>query len=145
SKAREILHYFITFILAPLFFVSLGMRVNFIAHFDWQICLFILVIAFIGKFAGGILGARMCRFSWNESFAVGFAMNTRGSLEIVLGSLALQAKLIDEKIFVGLVLMTFVTIVVAGPAISFFLKRHDVANGTNDRFKKETPLEMIIP
>ncbi|MEO5571416.1 MAG: cation:proton antiporter, partial [Bacteroidia bacterium] len=42
SKAREILHYFITFILAPLFFVSLGMRVNFIAHFDWQICLFIL-------------------------------------------------------------------------------------------------------
>ncbi|MEP7171717.1 MAG: cation:proton antiporter, partial [Bacteroidota bacterium] len=144
SQARDILHYFITYILAPLFFVSLGMRVNFIENFDWRICLFILAIAFIGKFVGGVIGARMSRFSWNKSYAVGFAMNTRGSLEIVLGSLALQAKLINEKIFVGLVLMTFVSIVIAGPAISFFLKKHDLAMGTNSRFNKENEAEMYI-
>jgi len=59
---------------------------------------------------------------------VGFAMNTRGSMEIVLGLLALQAKIIDEKIFVALVLMTFTTILVAGPALRYFLVRHDKFN-----------------
>jgi hypothetical protein len=47
------------------------------------------------------------------------------SQEIVLGLVALQAKLIDERIFVGLLVMTFVTILIAGPAIKYFLKRHD--------------------
>ena len=42
-------------------------------------------------------------------------MNSRGSQEIVLGALALQAKIIDEPIFVGLILMTVVTILMAGP------------------------------
>jgi Kef-type K+ transport system membrane component KefB len=50
-------------------------------------------------------------------------MNARGSQEIVLGMLALQAKIIDERIFVGLVVMTMVTILIAGPVMKFYLDR----------------------
>jgi Kef-type K+ transport system membrane component KefB len=55
--------------------------------------------------------------------AIGFTMNARGSQEIVLGLIALNAGLITEKIFVGLVVMTFITIMMAGPMMKFFLNR----------------------
>ncbi len=125
KNSREILYQFITNIFAPLFFVSIGLRVNFIANFDWRICLLILSIASAGKIMGGTIGAKLSGFRTNKALAVGFGMNARGSMEIVLGLLALQTRIIDERVFVGLVLMTIITVIAAGPAISFFLKRHD--------------------
>jgi Kef-type K+ transport system membrane component KefB len=124
-KARETLHQFVTFLLAPLFFVSIGLRVDLVRDFDPVICAFILTVACLGKLIGGSIGAYLSGFKINKAFAVGFAMNARGSMEIVLGLLALQAKIINEKIFVGLVFMTFVTILIAGPALRYFLQRHE--------------------
>ncbi|MBA3649686.1 MAG: cation:proton antiporter [Chitinophagales bacterium] len=137
DKSRDVLHQFITNIFAPLFFASIGLRVNFITNFDWKICLFILSIASIGKILGGTLGARLSGFKINKALAVGFGMNARGSMEIVLGLLALQAKIIDEKVFVGLVVMTIVTVMVAGPMITFFLRRHDAVIGYEAQLKHQ--------
>jgi Kef-type K+ transport system membrane component KefB len=67
----------------------------------------------------------MSGMSRNESYAVAFGMNARGSQEIVLGTLALQAKIIDEPIFVGLVVMTVVTILIAGPLMKYFLAKEE--------------------
>jgi Kef-type K+ transport system membrane component KefB len=50
-------------------------------------------------------------------------MNSRGSQEIVLGTLALQAKIIDEPIFVGLIVMTVITILMAGPVMKYYLAK----------------------
>ncbi len=125
DEAKETLHLFVVNLLAPLFFVSIGLRVNFIQDFDLFICFFILIIASIGKLLGGFIGARLSGFKTNKAIAVGFAMNARGSMEIVLGMLALQAGIINEKVFVGLVVMTFVTILIAGPALRYFLNRHE--------------------
>ena len=69
----------------------------------------------------------MSGMSKNESYAVAFGMNARGSQEIVLGTLALQAKIIDEPIFVGLVVMTVVTILMAGPLMKYYLEKNKVA------------------
>ncbi|MEO6166136.1 MAG: cation:proton antiporter [Chitinophagales bacterium] len=124
-KSKDMLHEFVSNLLAPLFFVSIGLRVNFIKDFDAFICIFVLLIACLGKLIGGFIGARLSGFKTNKAIAVGFAMNARGSMEIVLGMLALQAGIINEKMFVGLVVMTFVTILIAGPAIRYFLNRHE--------------------
>ncbi len=42
----------------------------------------------------------------------------------MVGTLALQAKIIDEPIFVGLVVMTIVTILIAGPLMKYYLHKH---------------------
>ena len=86
----------------------------------------ILLIACIAKIVGAGLGSRMSGMTKNESLAVAFGMNARGSQEIVLGMLALQAKIINEPIFVGLVVMTIVTIVMAGPLMKYFLMKDKV-------------------
>ncbi len=123
-RTREMLHDIVTYIFAPLFFVSIGFRVNFLENFDWSIIAFILVISIFGKIGGGYIGARMGKFSKNEAMAIGFAMNARGSQEIVLGLIALNAGIITDQVFVGLVVMTFVTIMMAGPLMKYFLERH---------------------
>jgi Kef-type K+ transport system membrane component KefB len=133
EKAKDTLHDIVTYVFSPLFFVSIGLKVNFVSNFDWVIVLFVLAISIFGKVLGGFIGARLSGFKQNKAIAVGFGMNARGSQEIVLGLVALQAKIIDEKIFVGLVVMTFVTILMAGPGIRYFLRRHEVINGIPDQ------------
>ncbi|HRG59001.1 MAG TPA: cation:proton antiporter [Bacteroidia bacterium] len=121
EKAREIIYQFVTNIFAPLFFVSIGLRVNFIENFNLSLVLLVLVVAYIGKVSGASIGARMGGFTRKEALAVGFGMNARGAMEIILGTLALQAGLINETIFVALVIMALVTSLTSGPLMKLYL------------------------
>jgi len=126
DRHKLILHQFTVNIMAPLFFASIGLRLNFIANFNLEVVLIILTIASLAKLVGAWIGSRMSGLSKNESIAVAFGMNARGSQEIVLGLIALQVKIIDEKVFEGLVVMTLVTVIVSGPAMKrYFLKDRD--------------------
>jgi Kef-type K+ transport system membrane component KefB len=123
ERAKEIVHQFINNIFAPLFFVSIGLRVNFVTNFDAVLTLVILAIAFTGKIVGSGLGARLGGFSWKESLAAGFGMNARGAMEIILGLIALENGLINEKVFVSLVIMALITSMTAGPLMKWSLNR----------------------
>jgi Kef-type K+ transport system membrane component KefB len=123
EKAKEIVHQFINNIFAPLFFVSIGLKVNFLSNFDPWITLVIIVIAFAGKLIGCGFGARLGGFSRNESLAAGFGMNARGAMEIILGLIALESGLINETIFVSLVIMALVTSISSGPLMRWALGR----------------------
>jgi Kef-type K+ transport system membrane component KefB len=123
ERAKEIVHQFINNIFAPLFFVSIGLRVNFFLNFDLGLTLIILAIAFTGKIVGSGLGTRLGGFSWKESLAAGFGMNARGAMEIILGLIALENGLINEKVFVSLVIMALITSMTSGPLMKWSLSR----------------------
>jgi Kef-type K+ transport system membrane component KefB len=123
ERAKEIVHQFINNIFAPLFFVSIGLRVNFFLNFDLGLTLIILAIAFTGKIVGSGLGTRLGGFSWKESLAAGFGMNARGAMEIILGLIALENGLINEKVFVSLVIMALITSMTSGPLMKWSLAR----------------------
>jgi Kef-type K+ transport system membrane component KefB len=122
EKAREIIHQFVTNIFAPLFFVSIGLSVNFIENFNWLIVVIILVLAYVGKVAGAGIGAYLGGFTKKESLAIGFGMNARGAMEIILGNLALNAGLINETVFVALVIMALITSLSSAPLMRKFLE-----------------------
>jgi Kef-type K+ transport system membrane component KefB len=132
ERLQNILHQFVVNIIAPLFFASIGLRVNFVANFNIEIVGIILLIACLAKLIGAGAGARMSGMNKNESFAVAFGMKSRGSQEIVLGTLALQAKIIDEPIFVGLVVMTVISILMAGPLMKYYLAKNDAVEAANN-------------
>ena len=52
EKTRDIIQQFVNNIFAPLFFVSIGFKVNFIKNFDWKIVSLILVLAIVSKLIG---------------------------------------------------------------------------------------------
>jgi len=123
ERAKEIIHQFINNIFAPLFFVAIGLKVNFAANFDVWLTLVILFIAFVGKIAGSGLGAWLGGFSKAEALVIGFGMNARGAMEIILGSIALENKLINEKVFVSLVVMALLTSMTSGPLMRWCLQK----------------------
>ncbi len=135
EKTREMIQQVVTNIFAPLFFVSIGLRVDFIAHFDFMLVAIIILIAFFGKVAGSGLGAYWGGLNKNDSLAIGFGMNSRGAMEIILGLLALQSGLIHERVFVALVIMAFLTSLTSGPLMSLFLRYR----------KKLTLKELVTP
>jgi Kef-type K+ transport system membrane component KefB len=55
---------------------------------------------------------------WKQSAIVGVALNSRGAMEIILATIAKDAGLIDDRLFVALTIMALVTSVLSGPIMS---------------------------
>jgi Kef-type K+ transport system membrane component KefB/mannitol/fructose-specific phosphotransferase system IIA component (Ntr-type) len=123
QRTRATISEFISSFFAPLFFASIGLSVDFLSHFDAGLCALVLAIACLGKVLGCGAGARLAGLTRHESWAIGFALNARGSMEIILGLTALRAGLIGERMFVALVVMALVTSLMSGPAIRRILGR----------------------
>ncbi len=122
EKTKFLVHQFITNIFAPLFFVSIGLKVNFFQAFDPIIVIVILVLGFLGKIIGCGFGAKISGFNNKESLSIGFAMNSRGVLEIVLSLVAIQSGIITEEIFVAIIILVLSSSVLAGPLMSYFTR-----------------------
>jgi len=123
EHTRATIHQFVSAIFAPLFFASVGLRIDFVRNFDPVLVLAILLIACAGKLLGCGVAARWSGMQWRESLAVGVGMNSRGAMEIVLGLLALRSGLIGERMFVALVVMALVTSMGSGPLMERILRR----------------------
>lgn len=123
QRTKAILDHFISFIFAPLFFASIGLTVNFATNFRLPLVLAVLAVACVGKLAGCSFAGRLAGFSHRESLAIGFGMNARGAMAIILGLLALQAGLIGEEMFVAIVVMSLITSMSAGGVMQRLLRR----------------------
>jgi Kef-type K+ transport system membrane component KefB len=106
-------------LLAPLFFASIGLRVDLTAIAAVPLFLILLIaIAFAGKLVGSGLPALWIGLNRRESLAVGIGMSARGAVEFVVLSIAYEAGLffqgdnsepIVAHLFSSLVLMAVVT------------------------------------
>ncbi|MCP3176125.1 MAG: cation:proton antiporter [Desulfuromonadales bacterium] len=122
ERTRTTIDQFVSFIFAPLFFASIGLKVNFAANFDLLLTMTVLSLALSGKVIGSALGGRLGGLSKRDSLAVGFGMSAQGTMGIILGVLALQYGLISEQVFVSLVVMALITSLVSGPMLQGILR-----------------------
>ncbi|MBF0593180.1 MAG: cation:proton antiporter [Nitrospirae bacterium] len=121
NKMHDCLRKVVMSVFAPLYFVSVGLGVNLIKKFDMTLVLIVLLIATIGKTGGILLGGRISELSTRESLAVGFGMNARGAVGIILVTSAYQAKIIDERVYAALLVMAMVTSLISGPIMKKIL------------------------
>jgi Kef-type K+ transport system membrane component KefB len=117
GKAHETLYQVANYLFAPLYFVSIGLRADFAANFDLPLVIILVLVASLGKIGGATLGAWISKMPPREALAVGFGMNARGAMEILIASIALQYHIIDQRIFVALVITAFVTTIIASPVM----------------------------
>jgi len=128
QRTSEHIYQIVTNVFAPLFFASIGLHTNFVTNFHPAVTAFIIGIACLGKILGAGCGARLGGMDLRTSFGVGLAMNARGAMEMILGILALQARLIREPMFVALVVMALVTSLISAPAIRILITRKKSVN-----------------
>jgi len=123
ERTRMLLDEFVSFIFAPIFFAGIGLRVDFLTQFDLPLVTLVLLLACACKLSGAVLGARWGGLSVRDQWAVGFAMNARGAMELILGLLALEAGVIRQRLFVALVVMALLTSLMGGPMIRLILRQ----------------------
>ena len=108
-------------IFATLYFVSIGLKTNFVANFDLALVVFVLLVACVGKISGVYLGATLGGKQPRDALVVALGMNARGAVGIVLTTVALEYGLIDQRIFVAFIVMALATSVLSAVGIKRLL------------------------
>jgi|CZKU01.1.fsa_nt_gi Kef-type K+ transport system membrane component KefB/mannitol/fructose-specific phosphotransferase system IIA component len=121
ERTRAAIEDFVFNVFAPVFFASIGLRVDFAAAFDPRLVVLVFALATLPKLVGCTVGARIGGMKWRQATAVGFGMNARGAIGILLADLAHEAGLLTDQIFVALVVMALATSLVSGPAMKRLL------------------------
>ncbi len=121
ERTRMAIEDFVVNVFAPVFFASIGLRVDFVAAFDLRLVALTCVLATIPKLVGCTVGARAGGLKWRQAIAVGFGMNARGAMGILLAEIAHEAGLLKDQMFVALVFMSVATSLVSGPAMKHLL------------------------
>lgn len=124
---RERLETLSSVFLLPLFFAYTGLRTQ-IGLLDspaaWAVCLLIIAVATLGKLGGTVAAARLTGFGWNDAFALGALMNTRGLMELIALNVGYDLGILTPQIFAMMVLMALVTTAMTGPLLSLNLAWH---------------------
>jgi len=120
---------FVLVFFLPIFFTYTGLRTEIgglATLTDWAWCLGLVGLASAGKLLGAYLGARRCGMSHAEGAIVGFMMNTRALMELIVLNVGLDLGVISAKMFTMLVIMAIVSTVVTTPALRHYLLRIDL-------------------
>jgi len=123
KKAQKLAYGIVIPFLSPLFFLSIGAKVNFAANWQVPLIASIIFLATFSKIAGTFVAGRLNGLSDKEALAVGFALNARGAMEIILSEKALEVGLIQPPLFVALVIMALFTSFLGGPAVKHLSRK----------------------
>jgi Kef-type K+ transport system membrane component KefB len=122
QEGHDVIMSFALSFFAPIYFVSMGMTTNYITNFDGLLVLVILVAALASKLGSVLLGAKLAGMPLDrETWAISFGLNARGATGIILAGVGRAAGVIDDRIFVAIVVMALVTSLIAGPMMNWLL------------------------
>jgi len=111
----------------PIFFAFVGL--NFILSLAaWPLIVSVTAIAFLGKLLGGILGGRVANFRGAPLLALGFGLNARGMMELLLAQVGLAAGIIGPDLYSALIVMTLVTTLTTPIAMKRLLRKFKVSD-----------------
>jgi Kef-type K+ transport system membrane component KefB len=122
EEAHRVITNFALSFFAPIYFVSMGLTTNYVTNFDWTLVPVILAAALLSKLAGVLLGIWIARMPMDrDAWAIAFGLNARGATGIILAGVGRAAGVIDDRIFVAIVVMALVTSILAGPLMNWLL------------------------
>ncbi|MBU1726199.1 MAG: cation:proton antiporter [Candidatus Omnitrophica bacterium] len=123
ENARQVISQMVYAIFVPLFFVNIGLKVDFLKSFDIFLVSLISVIGISGRFFGAWFGVNLTKLSKTNRLSIAIAHIPGGTMEIVVGLLAFEYGLITEPIFVAIVFGALISSIVLGPWLRYSLRR----------------------
>lgn len=122
--------------LVPIFFATLSFHLHLSLEPSFLIfSLALILVAVAGKLIGCGLGAALFKYNFWESSIIGFGMNGRGAVELVVATVVLKqsqilmtngvinAPLLTDNQFSALILMAFVTTFLAPVSLKWAVAR----------------------
>ncbi|KAF2072448.1 hypothetical protein CYY_006241 [Polysphondylium violaceum] len=125
----------VTIVLLPLYFTFSGLRTNLSSinsAMAGGLTIVIICVACIGKITGATLASKFCGNGWRESFTVGFLMNTKGLVELIVLNIGLDIGILDQTLFTMFVVMALVTTFITTPVVHFIWTKYQKEHGDQD-------------
>lgn len=110
-------------VFVPLFFATIGLNIDFVTGMEFGITALFMAVAVGGKFIGAWIGALLGKLDNSRSVLMGLVFVPGGAMEIVVGALAMELQLIDQRVFVAIVFAALASSIIAGPAVSAWAHR----------------------
>lgn len=104
----------------PLYFVSSGLKTN-VATIQglqsWGLLALVIVTACFGKIVGTIVVSLVCKMPLSEALAMGFLMNSKGLVELIVLNIGKDRKVLNDQTFAIMVLMALFTTFITTPVV----------------------------
>ena len=110
-------------VFAPIFFASAGLKVNLIRLVDPMIPLIFLLVACFGKILGSAFGGKIGGLTGWEALSVGFGMNARGAMELVVAIVGLSLGILNELSYSIVVLVALITTLMTPPLLRWSVRK----------------------
>jgi len=137
---QEELRGLIVALFMPVFFGVAGLSIDLkVLHDPHLLGLAVVLIgvASLGKLGGCYVGGLVGRLHSMEALAVAFAMNARGSTEVILATVGLSMGVLDQKLFTLIVVMAVVTTLCMPPLLRWALANVPLREEEKKRMEAE--------
>lgn len=132
--------------LSPLFFATLGLEFSLAEMPSPFFVVLAVLLSATSKFAAGFYGGRFIGLSREESIGLGYILNGRGVMELVVAQIALDRGFVDLGLFSALVAMGVVTTAVTPflfGAVADAIRQGRVARPASPPDEESPPKPMI--
>lgn len=116
---------YLRIIFASIFFTSLGILVNLheVSMADIPFIIGLTGVAIASKLFGCMLPALAMRIPFKNSLIIGVGMIPRGEIAMVVAILGLKKELINQSIYVALVVMALITTLIVPYTLRYFISK----------------------
>ncbi|XP_061340582.1 cation/H(+) antiporter 19-like [Gastrolobium bilobum] len=104
----------------PLYFVSSGLKTNVATisgALSWALLVLVIFTACFGKIIGTLTVSMLCKVPFREALTLGFLMNTKGLVELIVLNIGKDRKVLNDQAFAICVLMALLTTFITTPIV----------------------------
>lgn len=97
-------------LIIPFFFINIGLHFDFsiLTHSVWLTAM-VLIVATVGKLLGALIATPITDLSLRQTHLIGWGMNSRGAIELVIAEIARINNLIPIEVYSAIVFMAIIT------------------------------------
>jgi Kef-type K+ transport system membrane component KefB len=129
----------------PIFFVSIGLKVN-LRQLGWDslwIFAVISAIAILGKIIGAGSGALLAKFSPREALQLGIGMVSRGEVGLIIANIGVRGGFLTEEILSVIVGMILVTTLITPPMLRSAFEKTGRVKPKSDKLLENKKEESV--
>lgn len=153
SESLHTLETFVLSALSPIFFAFVGLKVDLWALTGIGLPLLVIGVAITGKLIGCYAGARLGGLGHWEGVALGFGMNARGAMELIVALIGLSLGLLTAEMYSTIVLVAVVTSFMAPLLLRLVIpklplteeERRRLASDTRPRLLPAAHPRILVP
>ncbi|MBN1577800.1 MAG: cation:proton antiporter, partial [Chitinispirillaceae bacterium] len=128
EETRTVISQMVHSLFVPVFFVNIGLKIDFFANFNAPLVALVTLIGIAGRFFGAWAGVSLARVPKINKTLISIAHAPGGMMEIVVALLAFESGLILPNVFIAIVCSAVFSSILTGPWMRWALnRRKDVA------------------